>query len=147
MSILHNFIQGMLPPWDRHCSHAHNGKLPHHEAQEASHHLSDLCNLGCGGARAVRAPVLDGPDAGQSHGCEEAKSEGGIAGDALYGIGYWNTLQRPCKHVTTIMTTTNVWDACKGTVNPMVNPMLPTAVPFQYSWFQSTTAPQQVGAS
>lgn len=121
--VLYNLIQGMLPPWDRHCGHAHNSKLPHHEAQEASHHLSDLCNLGCGGARAVRAPVLDGPDTSQSHGCQEAKSEGGIASDALYGIGYWNTLQHACKHFTIIMTTTNVWDAYMGTVSP--NPMTP----------------------
>ena len=88
----YKLIQRMLMPLDWHGSHPNHGQLPHHEAQEASHHLPGFQRLGCGGSGAVRAPVLDCPNACQGYCCHEPKSESRIACDALYGISYWHTL-------------------------------------------------------
>ena len=59
----YKLIQGMLMALDWHGSHPNHGQLPHHEAQEAGHHLPGFQRLGCGGSGAVRAPILDCPNA------------------------------------------------------------------------------------
>ena len=89
---LYELIQRMPMTLNWHCSHPNHGQFPHHEAQEASHHLPGFQSLGCGGSRAVWAPILNCPNAGQSYCGHEPKPESRIACDALYGISCWHTL-------------------------------------------------------